>query len=197
VYVNRSTPLQDNNQLPYQPVPLLKQKQAMKVLADHAFSVNAFPINSELLNLLQIERRGFDLYGEHEDPQVHKAILNIQSKIFDQLLSPWVTYRITDSSLYGNDYEIYEFFNDLTLSIFQEDLNLEVSYTRKNLQTTYVRRLISILAADYYDEITTAAAYDSLRKIEKMMKKNSRYPGTKVHRSLILWIIDSGLNRAN
>ena len=197
VYVNRSTPAQGSDQLPYEPVPALKQKEAMRVLADHAFSVNAFPINGELLNLLQIERRGFDLYGEHEDPQVHKAILNIQNKVFDQLLSPWVTYRITDTTLYGNDYEIYEFFNDLNNSIFEEDLNFEVSYVRKNLQTTYVRRLINILAADYYDEITTAAAYDSLRKIEKMMKKNSRDPGTKAHRSLILWIIDSGLNRAN
>lgn len=197
VYVNRSTPAQESDQLPYEPVPALKQKEAMRVLADHAFSVNAFPINGELLNLLQIERRGFDLYGEHEDPQVHKAILNIQNKVFDQLLSPWVTYRITDTTLYGNDYEIYEFFNDLNNSIFEEDLNFEVSYVRKNLQTTYVRRLINILAADYYDEITTAAAYDSLRKIEKMMKKNSRDPGTKAHRSLILWIIDSGLNRAN
>ena len=197
VYVNRSTPAQGSDQLPYEPVPASKQKEAMRVLADHAFSVNAFPINGELLNLLQIERRGFDLYGEHEDPQVHKAILNIQNKVFDQLLSPWVTYRITDTTLYGNDYEIYEFFNDLNNSIFEEDLNFEVSYVRKNLQTTYVRRLINILAADYYDEITTAAAYDSLRKIEKMMKKNSRDPGTKAHRSLILWIIDSGLNRAN
>tara|TARA_B110000196_G_scaffold70107_1_gene59912 strand:+ start:4699 stop:7197 length:2499 start_codon:yes stop_codon:yes gene_type:complete len=197
VYVNRSTPAQGSDQLPYEPVPASKQKEAMRVLADHAFSVNAFPINGELLNLLQIERRGFDLYGEHEDPQVHKAILNIQNKVFDQLLSPWVTYRITDTTLYGNDYEIYEFFNDLNNSIFEEDLNFEVSYVRKNLQTTYVRRLIKILAADYYDEITTAAAYDSLRKIEKMMKKNSRDPGTKAHRSLILWIIDSGLNRAN
>ena len=197
VYINRSTPAQESDQLPYEPVPSSKQKEAMRVLADHAFSVNAFPINSELLNLLQIERRGFDLYEEHEDPQVHKAILDIQNRIFDQLLSPWVTYRIIDTSLYGNDYEIYEFFNDLTNSVFEEDLNLEVSYIRRNLQTNYVRRLLNILAADYYDEITTATAYDSLRKIEKMMKKNSRDPGTKAHRSLILWIIDSGLNRAN
>ena len=119
------------------------------------------------------------------------------NKVLDQLLSPWVTYRITDTTLYGNDYEIYNLFEDLTNSIFDEDLNLEVSYMRKNLQTTYVRRLIKILAEDYYDEITTAAAYGSLRKIEKLMKKNSRDAGTKVHRSLILWIIDSGLNRAN
>ena len=74
----------------------------MRVLSDHAFSVSAFPINKELLNLVQVERRDFDLYQEHEDPQVHKAILSIQNKILDQLLSPWVTYRITDTSLYGN-----------------------------------------------------------------------------------------------
>ena len=196
VYVNRSTPKQNFEQLPYEPVPVLKQKEAMRVLEEHAFSVNAFPVNKELINLIQIERRGFDLYGEHEDPQIHKAILKIQIRILDQLLNPWVTYRVIDSGLYGNEYNIYELFNDLTASIFEEDLNFQVNSMRKNLQITYVRRLINILAQDFYDEITTAAAYDSLRKIEKMMKKNSRDPGTKIHRNTILWIIDSALNRA-
>ena len=81
-------------------------------------------------------------------------------------------------------------------SIFEEDINFQVNSRRKNLQITYVRRLINILAQDFYDARTTAAAYDSLRKIEKMMKKNSRDPGTKIHRNTILWIIDSALNRA-
>ena len=197
VYVNRSTPSQKSNQLPYVPVPIEKQRKAMQVLSKHAFSMNAFPVNNELLNLVQIERRGFDLYGEHEDPQVHKAILNIQKGVLDQLLSPWVLYRITDTNLYGSDYDIYTLFNDLTSSIFKEDLNLNVSSLRKNIQTTYVRRLITILGQDYYDEIATAAAYDSLRNIEKMMKKTSMDQGTKIHRKTILWIIDSGLNRAN
>ena len=94
LYVNRSAPNQQSGQLPYEPVPLNKQKEAMRVLSDQAFSVSAFPINKELLNLVQVERRDFDLYQEHEDPQVHKAILSIQNKILDQLLSPWVTYRI-------------------------------------------------------------------------------------------------------
>ena len=99
--------------------------------------------------------------------------------------------------MYGSQYDIYELFDDLTDSIFKDDLNLNVTSVRKNLQTTYVRRLIQILGQDYFDEIATSAAYDSLRKIEKMMKKNSKYPGTKIHRNTILWIIDSGLNRAS
>jgi len=197
VYVNRSTPSQDFDSLPYQPVPTEKQRMAMQVLVDNAFSMNAFPINTELLNIVQIERRGFDLYGEHEDPQIHKAILNIQKGVLDQVLSPWVLYRVTDTNLYGSQYDIYELFDDLTNSIFKDDLNLKVTSVRKNLQTTYVRRLMQILSQDYFDEIATSAAYDSLRKIEKMMKKSSRDPGTKIHRNTILWIIDSGLNRAN
>ena len=197
VYVNRSTPSQDFDDLPYQPVETEKQRMAMQILADNAFSMNAFPLNNELLNIVQIERRGFDLYGEHEDPQIHKAILNIQKGVLDQVLSPWVLYRVTDTNLYGSQYDIYELFDDLTDSIFKDDLNLNVTSVRKNLQTTYVRRLIQILGQDYFDEIATSAAYDSLRKIEKMMKKNSRDPGTKIHRNTILWIIDSGLNRAS
>ena len=197
VYVNRSTPAQDFDNLPYQPVPTEKQRMAMQVLVDNAFSMNAFPLNNELLNIVQVQRRGFDLYSEHEDPQIHKAILNIQKGVLDQVLSPWVLYRVTDTNLYGSQYNIYELFDDLTDSIFKDDLNLNVTSVRKNLQITYVRRLIQILGQDYFDEIATSAAYDSLRKIEKMMKKSSRDPGTKIHRNIILWIIDSGLNRAN
>ena len=88
------------------------------------------------------------------------------------ILSAWTLSRITDTQLYGNDYNVYEVIDDLTEAVFLEDMNSEVSSIRRNLQTSYVRRLIDILAADYYDEFATAAAYSSLRDIEKLMKKH-------------------------
>ena len=139
----------------------------------------------------------FDLRGEHEDPQMHKIILGIQNKVLDHILNAWTLSRITDTQLYGNDYSVYEVIDDLTEAIFLEDINSEVSSIRRNLQTAYVRRLIGILGQDYYDEFATAAAYKSLRDIEKLMKKSSSHEPTKAHRKLIHWIIDSNLNRAN
>ena len=197
VYVERSNPQDPNRKEPYTPTPSEEQRRAMSVLSKHAFSSEAFPINASLLSKVQLERRMFDLRGEHEDPQMHKIILGIQNKVLDHILSAWTLSRITDTQLYGNDYSVYEVIDDLTEAIFLEDMNSEVSSIRRNLQTSYVRRLIGILAADYYDEFATAAAYNSLRDIEKLMKKSSSHEPTKAHRRLIHWIIDSGLNRAN
>ena len=197
VYVERSNPQDLNRKEPYTPTPSEEQRRAMSILSKHAFSSEAFPINASLLSKVQLERRMFDLHGKHEDPPIHKIILGIQNKVLDHILGAWTLARITDTQLYGNDYSVYEVIDDLTEAIFLEDISSEVSSVRRNLQTSYVRRLISILAEDYYDEFATAAAYNSLRDIEKLMKKSSSHEPTKAHRKLILWIIDSGLNRAN
>ena len=85
---------------------------------------------------------------------------------------------------------------DLTSSIFEEALREPISLMRQNLQTAYVRRLFTMLSEEYYDDISTSAVYSSLREIQKMMKKSSTDKSTKSHRELLLWIIESGLDRA-
>ena len=197
VYIERYDPKNINENKPYTPAPSNEQRRAMKLLSEHAFSPEAFPINSDLLQLVQVERRMFDLSGEHEDPQMHKIILGIQNRVLDHILSPWTLYRISDTELYGNDYSVNEVLNDMTKAIFIGDANNKVSSVRRNLQTSYVRRLINLLAQDYYDELATAAAYDSLRQIQKLARKTSIDIPTRSHRKLISWIIESGLDRAN
>lgn len=196
VYVNRSRPAYKPKLKPYEPVPYETQKRAMEVLSAKAFSPSAFQINQELLNIVQTERRAWDLSGEYEDPQILKAILAIQDKLLDHILNPWVLYRISDTSLYGNEYNVHQIMEDLTLSIFEDDLREPISLMRQNLQTAYVRRLFAMLSEDYYDDISTSAVYSSLREIQKMVKKSSTDKATKSHRELLLWIIESGLDRA-
>ena len=197
VYVERSNPQDPDRKKPYSPTPSEEQRRAMAVLSEYAFSSKAFPINETLLSKVQLERRMFDLRGGHEDPQMHKTILGIQNTVLDHILNGWTLSRITDTQLYGNDYSVYEVIDNLTEAIFLEDINSEVSSIRRNLQTSYVKRLINILSQDYYDQFATAAAYKSLRDIEKLMKKPSSHIPTKAHRKLIQWIIDSDLNRTN
>jgi len=196
VYVNRSRPAYKPKLKPYEPVPYETQKRAMEVLSDKAFSPSAFEINRDLLNIVQTERRSWDLSGEYEDPQILKAVLAIQDKLLDHILNPWVLYRVSDTSLYGNEYSVHQIMEDLTSSIFEEDLREPISLMRQNLQTAYVRRLFTMLSEEYYDDISTSAVYSSLREIQKMMKKSSTDKSTKSHRELLLWIIESGLDRA-
>ena len=52
---------------------------------------------------------------------------------------------MTNSTLYGNDYDITEYMIDLRNSIFKSDLNTNVSSIRQYLQIGYVLRLIDII----------------------------------------------------
>ena len=194
VYVNRSTPDQNSNLKHFEPVSEEVQKRAMEVLNEHAFSPRSFPINEEILKLIQKERRGFDFRGEHEDPQVHRKILGIQSSVLAHLLSGWTLDRMTDSNLYGNTYSVNQMLSDLTDSIFIEDANSKVSTVRQNLQTLYVRRLIKLLGDEASYQMTTAATYSALRNIEKIAKKRSPDFETQAHRDFLLWLIDSALD---
>ena len=194
VYVNRSTPDQGSELRPFEPVSEEIQKRAMQVLNDHAFSPSAFPINEEILTLIQKERRGFDFYSEHEDPQVHRNILSIQTSVLAHLLNGWTLDRMTDSSLYGNTYSVNQMLSDLTDSIFIEDANTSVSTIRQNLQTSYLRRLIKLVDDDSGYQMTSAAAYSSIRNIEKIAKRRSQDPETQAHRDFLLWLIDSALD---
>ena len=195
VHVNRSSPQQESSLKPYEPVPYDIQKQAMSMLSKHAFSPEAFPINKDLLNIVQVQRRGFDLRGEGEDPKLLQRILSIQNDILRQLLHPNVLERITNSTLYGNSYSVNELIADLNQSVFFSDINTEVSYARQNLQITYVKKLLKIVNNNLHDEISTSTAYSALRDIEKIMKKSSRDEATKSHRLFVRWLIDSELTK--
>ena len=194
VYVNRSTPKQESPLKPYEPVPYEMQKKAMKLLTLHAFSPNAFPVNSELLSIAQLERRGFDFSREHEDPKIHKAIMSIQSQILSHLLSGWTLDRITDSRLYGNTYNTSEMMEDLTKAIFLEDANSKVITQRQNLQALYVQRLLELIESSRPDQTSVASAHKALKDIQKIVKRRSMDQETQTHREFLLWQIESYLS---
>ena len=85
--------------------------------------------------------------------------------------------------------------SDLTNAIFIEDTNSIVSTIRQNLQILYTRRLIQLLLSEPGNQMSAAAAYSSLRKIEKIAKKRSSDLETQAHREMLLWLIQSSLDK--
>ena len=73
-------------------------------------------------------------------------VLGYQSLVLAHLLHPNTLQRIIDTSLYGNQYELVEFMNDLKRAIVEEDIKTNVNSFRQNLQLTYVKRLIEMVA---------------------------------------------------
>jgi len=159
VYIERDfvidTATSDKKQ-PYTPVSKATQQAAMQALTQHVFANNTLISMQPLYNYMQHQRRGFDHFPKNEDPKAHDMVLNMQKSVLDQLLHKKVLKRISDTSLYGNDYALNEVLTDLTASIFIDQKQL--SSISQNVQIEYVKRLIAIAG------LSKKSAYDNLAK---------------------------------
>lgn len=193
VYVDRAVQGQPGATQPYTPVEESRQREAMELLATYHFAPNAFPIKSEVLASLQNARRGFDHFGNPEDPRIHAAILSGQSSILDHLMHPTVTQRMVDTTLYGNTYTLDEMMDDLMEAIFAADMNGNINSMRQNLQTEYVSRLIMMAKNEEGAFGAQAAAMASLQ-LQELKDHFSRSRNvnrmTKAHSALIVSMIE-------
>lgn len=196
IYVDRAFVGQQNASKPYTPVSYKDQKRAMDALSAYLFGIKAFQSQASLYAYLQTQRRGFEFSSSNEDPKIHEGVLNIQKNVLTQLLHPDVLKRITNSELYGNEYKLPEFMNDLTNAVFKDDLTASVNTFRQNLQTEYLVRLTEIVnnIGAKYDYRSQSNAFGQLKTIEKMLAAN---PGidsnTKNHRQLLAFKINKAL----
>ena len=185
---------------PYRPVPLAEQRRAMASLGETVFAADAFVASDRLYRHLQTQRRDFDFYGKTEDPKIHDQALAIQKDVLDHLMHPIVTKRLTDSSLYGNDYSVSLMMTELTAAIFDADMGGEVNSFRQNLQSEYVTRLVAVIAPDNgggYDQPSRAIALFMLQDLQRRLgaKRAGDLP-TRAHTAALLHTIDKALETA-
>jgi hypothetical protein len=93
-------------------------------------------------------------------------ILHMQKSVLNQLLHKNVLKRISDTSLYGNEYSLTEVMSDLTAAIFVD--SKKASSTSHNVQVEYINRLIAIAGVvkpSPYDNLAKAAALGQLNTI--------------------------------
>jgi hypothetical protein len=197
VYVDRAFAGQPGATKPFRPVSRADQKRAMASLTKNVFAPAAFSSPADLYAYLQMQRRGYDFFGQPEDPKIHERILTIQRGVLTQLLHPRVMTRITDSRLYGNEYPLSEVMSDLTSAIFDADAAGNVNTFRQNLQMEYVNRLAAIVnpaARSAYDYPSQSAALASLRSIQsKLAGKSGANAETMAHTRNVLFTIQKAL----
>ncbi|MEI8643833.1 zinc-dependent metalloprotease [Pseudoalteromonas sp. Hal040] len=194
VYVERNVVGDDKNGTPFTPVPLERQQHAMQVLADKVFSPNVLANMQPLYNYLLQQRRGFNHYGKNEDPKPHGMILGMQKLVLAQLLHPAVMLRISDSAMYGNEYSLNQFMNDLTASIFVD--SKKANTLSHNLQIEYVNQLIAIAGlgkASKHDNLAKAAALYQLNQIADMSVPWGADTAAKAHKQYIDRLISKAL----
>ncbi|WP_100655993.1 zinc-dependent metalloprotease [Alteromonas flava] len=195
VYVDRSLVGQEGYQQPFTPVALADQQRAMQTLRDYVFAPDAISTMEPLFAYIQRQRRGFDHFGQNEDPKLHDMLLGAQKNVLNHLLHPAVTLRLSDTALYGNEYKVEQLFSDLTAAIFAADIKRDVNSFRRNLQSEYVERLIAISGlekASKYDNFAKAAALYELNKVRDMVDSKRGDQATKVHR----FYLTDRINRA-
>ena len=206
VYVDRAMAGQQGGTKPYTPVSKADQKRAMKALRELVFGPDAFKAPGELYAYLQPQRRGYNFFFNNEDPRIHDLVMNIQVWPLAHLVSPNLLTRMNDSKLYGNEYPVNEYMDDLTDAMFEDDWNKSVNTFRQNIQTTYVKILISMsgVMEDESSQVSIFRAYDpiaegnalhQLMKIRAKLKSTSSPDAaTKIHRQNLSYHINKALD---
>lgn len=198
VYVDRAMAGQAGGSDPFTPIEEEKQKQAMQVLTDQVFTPEVFTAGNDLLRYVAPQRRGFNHYGDTEDPKIHDAILQMQSSVLNHLLNPAVMKRITDTQLYGNTYSLGEVMTDLTDAIFLEDARTSVNSFRQNLQMEYVQRLTEMVKEEsqgrYHYQAQSLAVFNLSRISELIDRKRNPDIETEAHVQNLQLIIDRALS---
>ena len=197
IYIDRAVVGQAGAGVPYVPVPLSKQQQAMAVLKQRVFAADALDKAQPLFAHLQIQRRGFNHYGKNEDPKLHRMLLNVQKGVLDHLLHKAVLQRFSDSALYGNEYELHAFLDDLTAAIFDGDKKGANSY-RRNLQIEYVQRLIGVSGVNGgkgYDHLARSAAVYQLQALRDRKTGWGASTADKAHSQYMRLLIEKAFEQ--
>jgi len=194
VYVDRGFIGQDGSGDPYTPVVAEDQRRAVELLSAHLFAPDAFEKPAELYRHLQPQRRGFEFFGDSEDPKIHERARQAQASVLAHLLHPNTLERITDTRLYGNQYPLVEYMNDLTDAIFAADAEGNVNTFRQNLQLEYTSGLANVLSEEgrkAYDPIAQTAALHSLTRIADMISdRQGVNMETRAHTDHVLLIVE-------
>ena len=193
VYSNRIINTDNSEMSPFEAVAYEDQKRAMNLITSKLLANDAFVFDPEHVKYLQNEKRA--AYSSrrrgNEDPQLHELVVNMQGRVIAHILHPTVMTRLVDSSQYGNTYLPGEVLDDLFSGIF---VSKEIPTTFKmNLQSKYVDALLGGLGNDEYDEISKAAIYNSVLKIQLYTKRPYGNVEVKNHLKFLNWKINKAL----
>ncbi|MBD0343267.1 MAG: zinc-dependent metalloprotease [Coleofasciculus sp. Co-bin14] len=153
---SRNYPGDPNARLPFQPVPVTKQREALTALQKYVFASDAFKFSPQLLNKLAPSRWwdwGNDVRVDRLDYPIHDSIFFMQSRVLRDLLSSDRLTRLRDIELKSEANQaltLPELFNTLEQSIWTEVLQpkdepQKISSIRRSLQREYLNRLASMV----------------------------------------------------
>lgn len=207
IYVNRDHK-DAKGRSPFQLVEPAKQRDAMKLIADSAFSTFNFP--PQVLNYLAATR--WSHWGLREvnrlDYPIHDTVAMMQGRILSQLLSPTTLARLHDSELKvapeADLYTLAEHLRTIVESVFTEwrepakpgefsNRKPYISSLRRNLQRMALKdlaNLVTLVPHETPEDARTLARYH-LTELDKQITALLGAPNLKLDDYTRAHLLDS------
>jgi hypothetical protein len=187
-----------DKRLPFAPVPVEKQRQALATLQKYVFAEDAFNFPPELLNKLAPSR--WRHWGSNPrigrlDYPIHDLVLFIQTSVLVDLLSGDRLSRLKDIELKmpaDQVLTIPELFDTLQSGIWTEvfkakEKEIKISSLRRGLQSQYLDLLTRMVLrksdelGSFPEDARTIAWYKLKQLDEKLKSVDSKDEYTKAH----------------
>lgn len=181
---NRDRPSSPGSRLPFAPVKVEQQRQALAALNKYLFADDSFHFSPELLNQLAPSRwRDWSnpAIATRLDYPIHERILAVQGGVLRSLLADTRLERLRDLELKappGQALTLPELFDTLTASIWTEVMPgaaknnpVQISSLRRALQREYLSILLGITLrnAEAPEDARTLSWYQ-LRQLRQFLK---------------------------
>ncbi|OLP18248.1 peptidase M43 [Leptolyngbya sp. 'hensonii'] len=183
--------------LPFQPVPLAQQRQALTVIQKYVFDETAFRFSPDLLNKLAPSRWrhwGSDIPLFRLDYPIYERVFMLQRFVLADLFSRDRLARLRDSELKarpGETLTLPELFDTLQTDIWREvvqpgEAPLQLSSLRRALQREYLETLSDMVLRAYTvpDDARTLAYYHLKRlqdNLSRSLKRSDLDIYTRAH----------------
>lgn len=141
--------------LPFVPVSKEKQQEALDMLIDYAFNVDAIDLPQEVFQKMGADRWSHwgnsNTYNGRIDYPLHQTLVGIQSSLLQQLFNPVRLSRIRDTEVkFGeeNTLTIPELMSQVTKAVWSEvwsSPGSNITSNRRDLQRVYLDQVIGLL----------------------------------------------------
>ncbi|MBV8885352.1 MAG: zinc-dependent metalloprotease [Chroococcidiopsidaceae cyanobacterium CP_BM_RX_35] len=174
---------ESNGRLPFEPVPVEQQRQALATLQKYIFAEDAFRFPPELLNKLAPSRWmdwGNQVPTRRLDYPIHDSIFLMQSLVLKELLSGDRLDRLGDVELKshpGQALTMAELFDSLQAGIFSEVIQParklpQISSLRGALQSQYLNILTDMVLRNVsIPEAARTLAWYKLNQLRSVLNK--------------------------
>ncbi|MEH2261370.1 zinc-dependent metalloprotease [Nostoc sp.] len=182
------------HRLPFEPVPVEEQRQALETLQKYVFAEDALSFSPELLNKLAPSRWrhwGSSVRVGRLDFPIHDLVLLMQGSVLRDLLSGDRLSRLKDIELKTkpeNALTLPELFDTLQSGIWTEVIKpkgkpMKISSLRRGLQRQYLDILTAmVLRKESVPEDARTLAWYKLKQLDEQLKGvNSEDEYTKAH----------------